>query len=100
LQHRNILRQDYDNLWHLSNVSRQVRAEIGSLFWNNVYPAFDRWHCKLIDFFTQHPGFRNGIAKLRLEIEFKNENTPDLEDWIVDVFRYVAEYLSLDNITF
>jgi hypothetical protein len=97
--HLHLERQDYDAIWSLSKVNHQIRAEVGSLFWNNVYVDIDHFEYLLIDFLQDRPAIHTGIKKLRMSWDcYKDEK--DLDHTIVVFCQYLSQHLVLDELIF
>jgi hypothetical protein len=98
-EHYHLKRQDYDTIWALSKVNHQIRAELGSLFWNNIYVDVDHFEYLLIDFLKDRPAVHAGIKKLRMSWDCYGDET-DLDYTIIDFCSYISQHLVLDELIF
>jgi hypothetical protein len=99
LNHRHIKCQDYDDLLSLSQVSHQVRKEIGAAFWKDISVDIDHWEYLFLDFLEDRPAVAANIKKLCMAWACKNDPT-DLDSRIVDFCNYISTRLVLDEMTF
>jgi hypothetical protein len=98
-EHVHLKRQNYDAIWSLSKVNHQIRAEVGNLFWNNVYVDVDHFEYLLIDFLQDRPAVHKGIKKLRTSWDCEDDET-DLNYIIIDFCQYLSQHLVLDELIF
>jgi hypothetical protein len=97
--HRHIKRQDYDDLLSLSQISRQVRKEIGAAFWKDISVDIDHWECLFLDFLEDRPAVAPSIKNLCMQWACENEPT-DLDNRFIDFCDYISHRLVLDEMTF
>jgi hypothetical protein len=98
--HYHLKRQDYDTIWALSQVNHQIRAELGTLFWHNVFVDVDHFPHLLLDFLKDHPAAATGIKKLRMSWDCDSDET-DLDYTIFgDFCAHIAQHLVLDELVF
>lgn len=98
--HYHLKRQDYDTIWALSNVNHQIRVELGTLFWNNVYVDVDHFPHLLIDFLKDHPAAATGIKKLRMSWDCENDETDLDYTNFSDFCAHITQHLVLDELIF
>jgi hypothetical protein len=94
--HRHIRSQDFTTVLSLSQVSHQVRAELGEMFWSNIYVDIDHWEYLFIDFLEDRPDVHQSIKKLRME--WSCEISPsELDGHIIEFCEYLSKHLILDE---
>jgi hypothetical protein len=98
-QHYHLRRSDFNNIWSLSRVNRQLRSELGSLFWRNIYLDNDQWEHLLLSFLRERPSVHAGIKKLRMSWNCESSES-DLDYEILDFCAYISEHLELDELVF
>jgi len=98
-EHYHLKRSYYDNIWALSKVNHQIRAELGSLFWKNVYVDIGHFEYLLLDFLKDRPAVHAGIKKLRMSWDCSDDEA-GLDDAIIDFCPYASQHLVLDELVF
>ncbi|KAF4629168.1 hypothetical protein G7Y89_g8978 [Cudoniella acicularis] len=98
-EHRYVRREDFDTLLALSQVSHQMRKDIGNAFWKNIYINLDHWEYLLVDFMNERPAVAPGIKKLRMKWAC-DDGPADLDESIIDFCEYLSKHLVLDELIF
>jgi hypothetical protein len=95
-KHEHIKQSNYNSIWSLSRVNRQVRTELGIMFWKNVCIEIDHWEYLFIDFLKDRPAVCQSIKKLRMD--WACEFPKALNDTIKEFCKYISKYLVLDEL--
>jgi hypothetical protein len=90
--------QDYcDQVRHLSQVSHQMRAEVGELFWKHTNIHIDHWEYLFIGFLQDRPLVAAGIKVLTMFWHCKEDETA-LDHTMIKWCEYASPHLVLDNL--
>lgn len=98
-EHNHIVSGEFTAVWHLSNVSRQVRAEIGEAFWRGVCVDTTHHEELLFNFLNDRPAAVSGIKRLRTHWACDN-NFDELDEKLVPFAERITETLDLDELNF
>lgn len=98
-EHKHIVSEFFTAIWHLSNVSRQVRAEIGEAFWRGVYVNAMHREDLLFNFMNDRPAAIRGIKRLRTCWTCE-DNFDELDEKLVPFAERIAETLDLEGLDF
>lgn len=91
--------QKYEWLRQLANSNRQVRAELGKLFWQNISLNTRGFHFSLPNLLLERPWIGSGIKKLRMEWRAEGSGFASQRQ-MADLIEYVGKRLVLDELRF
>ncbi|RDW69937.1 hypothetical protein BP5796_08334 [Coleophoma crateriformis] len=100
--HYHLARGEYHRLAALAQTCKQVRAELGAMFWRNVYVDIDHWEYLFVDFLQDRPAAWAGIKKLRMVWACEDRATDLNDGWgsIVEFCDFIHNKLELEELIF
>ncbi|RDW89715.1 hypothetical protein BP6252_01747 [Coleophoma cylindrospora] len=100
--HYHLARAEYHRLAALAQTCKQVRAELGAMFWRDVYVDIDHWEYLFVDFLQDRPAAWSGIKKLRMVWACEDRATDLNDGWgsIVEFCDFVQDKLELEELIF
>lgn len=101
-KYRHLKAQDYERIRRLSQVSHQIRKELGILFWRKTYVDMSMDEGKAWELICQilrRPLISPGVKKLRMDVAVSKDES-ELNQSLIPFFNFAKTHFVLDEFEF